>query len=101
MVELEHPDALIALSRAAELSQILEPVLLAHAEVGRLRALQREGEWQTSRRWLHHYLLNDLGDHRSLPLPRGYVPPPGEPQRKLRRHHPVERARVASQQELA
>src|SRR5437764_10830486 len=78
---LEAADALIPLGRAAVLSGVAESTLLEHADAGRLSAVRRSGEWRTSRRWLHIYLLNDLGDHRSRPLPSGYVTPDGEPRR--------------------
>ena len=86
MAELEDADQLIPLERAGEISQIAPLTLVSHAEIGRLQAVSHDGQWHTTRRWLHHYLLNDLGDHRSLPLPTGYVSPAGEPQRKLRFH---------------
>lgn len=86
MATLEDADQLISLGRAEEISRIAATILAAHAEAGRLGARLHDGQWHTTRRWLHHYLLNDLGDHRSLPLPAGYVSPEGEPQRKLRFH---------------
>ncbi|HVC80801.1 MAG TPA: hypothetical protein VNL35_09935 [Chloroflexota bacterium] len=86
MAQLESADSYLSMARAEAISRVPAAVLTAHAEVGRLRALMHDGAWHTTRRWLHHYLLNDLGDHRSLPLPQGYVSPEGEPQRKLRFH---------------
>ncbi|MGH2412009.1 MAG: hypothetical protein ACRDGS_16830 [Chloroflexota bacterium] len=86
MEQLESADSYLSMARAEAISRIPAAVLTAHAEAGRLRALFHDDNWLTTRRWLHHYLLNDLGDHRSLPLPHGYVSPEGEPQRKLRFH---------------
>ncbi|HXT35610.1 MAG TPA: hypothetical protein VN837_08550 [Chloroflexota bacterium] len=86
MAQLESADSYLSMARAEAISRIPAAVLTAHAEVGRLRAVMHDESWHTTRRWLHHYLLNDLGDHRSLPLPQGYVSPEGEPQRKLRFH---------------
>jgi hypothetical protein len=83
---LEAADALIPLVRAAAISGVAEGTLVEHADAGRLQAVQPTGEWRTTRRWLHVYLLNDLGDHRSRPLPSGYVAPEGEPRRKLRHY---------------
>jgi len=86
MAQLEIADQYLPMARAEEISQIPVEILTGHAEVGRLQAIFHNGSWHTTRRWLHHYLLNDLGDHRSLPLPHGYTSPEGEPQRKLRFH---------------
>ena len=86
MSELEGSDDLLPLSRAAALSGLPERMLEEHAVLGRLRAVRQAGEWRTSRRWLHVYLLNDLSEHRSRPLPSGYVAPDGEPRRKLRHY---------------
>src|SRR5579859_1831197 len=84
--QLEAADALVPLERAAQLGGIGVGVLTDHAGAGRLRAMERDGAWWTTRRWLHIYLLNDLGDHRDRPLPAGYVAPDGEPRRKIRHY---------------
>jgi hypothetical protein len=84
MPELEGPDDPISAARASTLSGIAEHILVEHAGVGRLQAVFQDDAWWTTRRGLHVYLLNDLGDHRGKPLPPGYVAPDGEPRRKTR-----------------
>jgi hypothetical protein len=83
---LEEADTLIPLARASEISGVADSTLLDHAGVGRLQAVLQADQWWTTRRWLHVYLLNDLGEHRGRPLPPGYVAPDGEPRRKLRHY---------------
>lgn len=83
---LEAADTLVPLERAEQISGVGLGVLTDHAGVGRLQAVQHAGSWWTTRRWIHIYLLNDLGDHRSRPLPSGYVAPDGEPRRKIRHY---------------
>ena len=77
-------DDQITLQQAAAIANISIATLTEHAEAGRLRGVALADGWRTTRRWLHVYLLNDLGDHRSQPLPAGYIAPLNEPRRKRR-----------------
>jgi hypothetical protein len=77
MATLEAPDALISLTRAAELAGRRRELLRVKAVRGELRTIKSGGEHLTTRRWLHDYLLRAAakdGD-RSLQLPEGYQAP--------------------------
>jgi len=74
---LEAPDARITFPRAAELAGLSLRTLQQAASSRRLVAEQPGRDWFTTRRDLHHYLMN-RSRGRIAPLPAGYAAPEGE-----------------------
>jgi len=77
MEELEKPDAPITLARAAVLAGLRPRTLQNAAQDGRLKTEIPGNEYLTTRRNLHHYLMN-RSRGRIAPLPEGYAVPEGE-----------------------
>ena len=83
MADLEGPDELIGLVRAAAVVGVPFATLRADAYRGRLKATRQGRDWYTTRRWLHRYLRQPAttawrpsGHPRFLPA--DYQTPEGE-----------------------
>jgi hypothetical protein len=77
MAELEGPDRLITIARAAEIAGRTPRTLRKAVKAGRLEARNLGPDWVTTRRHLHTYLM-DRRRSASKPLPEGYQAPVGE-----------------------
>jgi hypothetical protein len=75
MHDLEGPDELIPLPRAAEIAGLAEQSLAGWARLGRLRTIREGQRYLTTRRWLHEYLLSRHRVSGRKPLPADYVAP--------------------------
>jgi hypothetical protein len=75
MPDLEDPDDLMPLPRAAEIAGLATTSLHGPAYEGRLRTLRDGRRYRTSRRWLHEYLMSRNPVSGRKELPPGYVAP--------------------------
>jgi hypothetical protein len=75
MPELEGPDELIPLQRAAEIAGLSDPTLQGRAHQGKLRTICDGQRFLTTRRWLHEYLMSRPHASGRKPLPADYVAP--------------------------
>jgi hypothetical protein len=75
MHDLEGPDELISLRRAAKIAGLAKSSLKGQAYVGRLRTVRDGQRYLTTRRWLHAYLLSRKPESGRKELPPGYVAP--------------------------
>jgi hypothetical protein len=75
MPDLEGPDELIPLRRAAEIAGVSIQDLRRYARQRRLRTIRRGQRYLTTRRWLHAYLMSRKPESGREPLPPDYVAP--------------------------